>query len=257
MDFGILLARQRFPRGMHQPEGGYRFSGDSLLLACFARQFSFGAGLDLGTGCGVIGLAYLLRNPDADLHLTGVDREPEMIRAARDNARQLGFDDRFDVKLSDVSDYDFQVNHFEFALCNPPFRPKHRGRTCPSPGRTAARFENADGLEPFAKAARGSLKDKAPLFLAHLPERLPEVFEVLRANRLEPKRLRFVHGHGSAEARIALIEARKNGNPSLCVEAPLVLYEGSSAKSGVTAEAVAFCPYLQCNSRGDGESEEK
>ncbi|WP_022662082.1 tRNA1(Val) (adenine(37)-N6)-methyltransferase [Paucidesulfovibrio longus] len=250
-DFEVALARQRFPRGLRQPEGGYRFSGDSLLLASFARSFASGPGLDLGTGCGVVGLAYLLRHPDADLHVTGVDREPEMTRAARENARLLGYEDRFAVKLSDVADYDFQGNHFEFALCNPPFRPRHRGRVSPNSARASARFEGSDGLEPFAAAARVSLKDKAPLYLVHIPERLPEIVEVLRSNGLEPKRMRFVHGHAEAEARVVLLEARKNGKPGMSVEPPLVLYEGRSARSGVTASALAFCPYLQCNARGD------
>ncbi|MGE4290791.1 MAG: tRNA1(Val) (adenine(37)-N6)-methyltransferase [Desulfovibrio sp.] len=253
MDFKVALARQRFPRGMKQPEGGYRFSGDSLLLACFARSFDSGAGLDLGTGCGVVGLAYLLRHPDASLELTGVDREPEMIRAARENAKFLGYEDRFHVKLSDVADFDFQGNHFEFALCNPPFRPRHRGRLSPNASRTASRFEKAEGLEPFVAAARVSLKDKAPLYLVHLPERLPELFEALRRGNLEPKRMRLVHGHAESDARIVLLEARKNGNPGLCVEPPLVLYEGRAAHSGATSAALAFCPYLQCNARGEAD----
>jgi hypothetical protein len=50
---------------------------------------------------------------------------------------------------------------------------------------------------------------------------------------------------------VVLLEARKNGKPGMCVEPPLVLYEGRSARSGVTAPALAFCPYLQCNARGD------
>lgn len=255
--FEVTFARQRFPRGLKQPEGGYRFSGDSLLLACFARYYAAGPGLDLGTGCGVVGLAYLLRHPLSKVRFTGVDREPEMIRAARENAKNLGYEERFDVKLSDVAAFDFQGNHFEFALCNPPFRPQHRGRVCPNPSRTGARFEGAEGLEPFAAAARVSLKDKAPLFMVHLPERLPEIMEVLRANSLEPKRLRFVHGHDRAEARIVLIEACKNGGESLTVEPPLLLYEGRNPQSGATPSALAFCPYLQCNARGQEDLEQE
>lgn len=250
-DFEYALARQRFPRGLKQPEGGYRFSGDSLLLACFARPVSAGRGLDLGTGCGVVGLAYLLRHPEAELCITGVDREPEMIRAARENARLLGFEDRFEVTLSDVAAFDFLGNYFEFALCNPPFRPRHRGRTCARPARNTARFEDEAGLEPFLRAARVSLKDRAPLFLVHLPERLPEIFGLLREQGLEPKRMRLVHGHVAAEARVALLEARKNGGPGLRVEPPLVLYKGRSARSGATPEALAFCPYLRCNARNE------
>ncbi|MDA8179486.1 MAG: hypothetical protein M0T69_08110, partial [Deltaproteobacteria bacterium] len=39
---------------IRQPERGYRFSIDSVILAGFAAPYCRGAVLDLGTGCGVL-----------------------------------------------------------------------------------------------------------------------------------------------------------------------------------------------------------
>lgn len=56
---------------------------------------------DLGTGCGVVGLALLLAHP----HLTGtgIDIDGELAEAARQNGAQLGLTDRFRVLRTDLA----------------------------------------------------------------------------------------------------------------------------------------------------------
>lgn len=246
--------RALFPRGLAQPKQGYRFSLDSLLLASFARVPSLSPrncgpvrGMDLGCGCGVVGLALLLAHTGANLHLTGLDIQEEMIEFAGQNSRELGLDDAAEFILSDVSSYCEHGNALDFALANPPYRQTGQGRVSPGPSRAVARFEGQAGLEAFCRCATRTLKDKAPLFLVHLPERLVEVAEACRAAALRPKRVRFVHSRADEPARIMLLEARKNGNPGLVVEPPLALYEGRGEHTRMTAEALAFCPFLQCN----------
>ncbi|MBO4793960.1 MAG: hypothetical protein J5556_05260, partial [Deltaproteobacteria bacterium] len=66
MNGGLMAARKAFPSGLFQPAGSYRFAADSLALAAFGRRFlPEGAArfADLGTGCGVVGLALLLEAP--------------------------------------------------------------------------------------------------------------------------------------------------------------------------------------------------
>ena len=53
--------------------------------------------------------------------------------------------------------------------------------------------------------------------------RLTDAFDTLRRFRLEPKRLRLVHANETRPARLALIEAMKDVNPGLIVEAPLIV----------------------------------
>jgi tRNA1(Val) A37 N6-methylase TrmN6 len=56
---------------------------------------------------------------------------------------------------------------------------------------------------------------------------------VMTQVHLEPKRLRFVHHRQDKDSGLVLVEGRKNGNPGLKVEAPLVL---SDAEGRETAE---------------------
>ncbi len=59
----ISSARTLFPSGLFQPEGSFRFSADALHLARFALTALNGkeSVADLGAGCGIVGLALLLR----------------------------------------------------------------------------------------------------------------------------------------------------------------------------------------------------
>ena len=54
---------------------------------------------------------------------------------------------------------------------------------------------------------------------------LTEIFETLRAHKLEPKRMKFVHPFADAEANMVLIEAFRGGRPQMRVEAPVIVYE--------------------------------
>ncbi|MBU1248337.1 MAG: methyltransferase domain-containing protein [Proteobacteria bacterium] len=245
----ILKRRTYFPRGLSQPTDGYRFSIDALLLASFASPPEHACGLDLGTGCGVVSLALLLSQTTPNLHLTGLDLQPEMIQRAQANALLLGFESQTDFILEDISSYRQQENSLDFVVANPPYRRPGQGRLSPTPGRMTARFEDQADIHAFARAATRALKDKAPFYLVHLPERLPEVLKACASATLEPKRLRFVHSREDEPARIMLLEARKNCGTGLVVDPPLTLYKGRGEATELSEAALAFCPFLQCNAK--------
>lgn len=243
----ILARRDAFPRGMIQPEGGYRFSLDSLLLACFARLGREQVGIDLGCGCGVVGLALLLRQPA--LRLTGVDIDPESVRVAGVNAVNLHYADRYAATLADVALWRPE-RVVDFVVANPPYRPLGRGRVSQGESRAAARFESRGDFALFARCAAVALRTRGRFTFVHLPERLPEIMDGLARAGLAPKRLRLVHGRSDQEARMALVEAVKAGKPGLHVEPPLILHSGSGRQTRLTDEAIDYCPFLSC-SRGE------
>ena len=219
---------------------------DALLLACFAPPGPPRA-VDLGCGCGPIGLAWLLkRNAWSQAGVLGLDLNPAMIQSAQINGRMLGLHDSFDARLADIRDLgELDPESADLVLANPPYRRPGSGRANPSQAKRSARFEEQGDLKDFAAAAARLLCNKAPLCMIHLAEHLPRVLGVCTSFRLEPKRVRCVHSRQQDAARLVLVEARKNGKPGLTLEAPLFLYHGNTNR--LTDQALAFCPFLACN----------
>ncbi|MCF8086134.1 MAG: methyltransferase domain-containing protein [Desulfohalobiaceae bacterium] len=253
----VRQGRARFPRGLTQPEQGYRFAADSLLLACYPRPREGDRFLELGTGCGAVSLGLLLSCGVSGLRGVGLDRDPEMVRAAEANAALLGFTESFRPEELDVRSVRqsrlIRPESFDLVLVNPPYRRPEQGRQSPVEAENAARVELGAGLEDFLRAAAYALKNKGLLEIVFLADRLPYLMGALAASRLEPKRMRSVHGRRERKASQVLVEARKNGGEGLAVEPPLILYSGE--EGGLSQEALRFCPFLECNRRresGDG-----
>jgi tRNA1Val (adenine37-N6)-methyltransferase len=225
---------------------------DSLLLACFAPTRERGPVVDLGAGCGVVGLGWALRVLDTgrEPHGLFLEMSADMAGHCRANVRALGLDRGFRVVETEAA----QVRQLSGAaaesaslvLCNPPYRSPGSGRTPADPGRRAAGFEEAGGLGDFAQAAAYLLANRARACFVYPAQRLADLLAGLGGARLAPKRMRFVHPRPGRDAGQVLVEAVKNGRPGLTVEEPLLLY-GPGKGRDLAPEALEFCPYLNAN----------
>ena len=195
-------ARERFPRGLVQPASGFRFSVDALLLASFAR-IKGARGLDLGCGCGVVGLGLLLRHPERGFTMHGLDLNPDMVAAARSNAALLGFGERYTAELADLGDLGdvtdpavvpaeigpaLAPESFDLVVSNPPYRRPGQGRDCPDPGKSLGRFESGAGLPDFTRAAGRLLRNRGRAAFVFPAERLADLLLALRARAGEAER---------------------------------------------------------------------
>lgn len=237
----VETARARFPRGLAQPADGHRFGADALLLACFAHP-GRGPVLDLGAGAGAVGLGLGLRGPD--LALAGLELDPQMLGFAVENARRLGMDSRYLALRGDVRAVREAVpaESFGQVVCNPPWLRPGRGRASPDPARERARAETEATLDDFALAAAWALRARATAAFIVGAGRLADLLLACAGAGLAPKRLRLVHPRADAPARFALLEARKQGQPGLAVEPPLMLH---GPRGALTPAARAFCPWLR------------
>ncbi|BAH76382.1 hypothetical protein DMR_28910 [Solidesulfovibrio magneticus RS-1] len=257
-DDAVQAAREAFPRGLAQPEGGFRFGSDALLLAAFAASLAAGPRTaDLGTGCGAAGLGCLLAGADPAATCLGLDRDPDMVRAAGQNAARLGLAERFTALAVDLrgirEDARCLPESCDLVICNPPYRDPASGRRPSGPAREAARFETDGDMTDFAAAGSYLLANKGLFACIHLAERLPLVFAALADKRLVVKRVLPVSPRAGAPARLVLVAARKNGGPGMILDAPLALYAGVGTQTRLTETALAFCPFLACNAGPSGE----
>ena len=60
--------------------------------------------------------------------------------------------------------------------------------------------------------------------MVHRPERLVDIFSSMRANKIEPKKIRFVYPSKDKKANLVLIKGVKLGKPFLEYEDNLYVY---------------------------------
>jgi tRNA1Val (adenine37-N6)-methyltransferase len=222
---------------IRQPERGYRFSLDALLLADFARLPEGAAVADLGTGCGIIPL--VLARSRADVRCVAVENNPDMAALALENARENRLEERIEVICDDILNTRsrFPDSTFDVVLANPPFRTPHSGRISPHAGRDAARHETSAGLADFLAAAKYLVKPSGRICIVFLPSRLAELMVCARDQKLALLRLRMVHGTDKSAAKIFLVELAKGRRGELVIEPPLFVRDASG---GYTAEAATI-----------------
>ena len=61
--------------------------------------------------------------------------------------------------------------------------------------------------------------------MIHRPERLADIICLMRENKIEPKRLRFIHPTTQKTATMILIEGAYCGRPKLFLDPPLYIYK--------------------------------
>ena len=115
---------------------------------------------------------------------------------------------------------------FDVCACNPPYFTE--GPQSQNAAHALARHENTCALEDVCACGFRLLKDGGRLALCHRPERLAEVLAVLRAHRLEPKRLAFVKNAPENAPWLFLVEAQKNRRTGLRVEPDVLIRAGAA-----------------------------
>ncbi|MGL4790025.1 MAG: tRNA1(Val) (adenine(37)-N6)-methyltransferase, partial [Anaerotignaceae bacterium] len=88
-----------------------------------------------------------------------------------------------------------------------------------------ARHEILVTLEDIVKGASRLLKFGGRFYMVHRPHRLADIMCLLRENKLEPKKIRFVHPYVNKEPNMVLVEATRSGKPMVQVLPPLIIYK--------------------------------
>ena len=124
--------------------------------------------------------------------------------------------------LTDLRTFREGEGQFDVCACNPPYFTA--GPQSTDAGRATARHETDCTLEDVCACGFRLLKDGGKLSLCHRPERLA----VLRAHRLEPKRLAFVKNKPDAAPCLFLVEAQKNRRTGLRIEPDVLITAGAA-----------------------------
>lgn len=209
---------------------GYRFNLDPVLLADFARCAE--RVMDLGTGCGVVGLLLLAGNKAT--RVVGVEIQADLAAFARRNAEENGVAHRFEVREGDLRQVELPT--CDAVVFNPPYFRRHESRPSYDAGRDGGRRERYGELSDFVAAGSRALERGGPLSAIVPAQRLDELCEILRCHDLSIVRQRAVQSRHHSPPRHVLIEARRDVAEPRTVEPPLVVHE---------SEGHGFSPEVQ------------
>ena len=191
--------------------GGFPLSTDTMALSGFVKLPRGARVLDLGSGCGSLGL--LLCAGSDDCTVTGIEIDESAHLCALKNARDNGIEHRFSSIRADLREISILVEPGSFHCCvsNPPYY-----ASGPQSSRTPlARREDTCSLEELMAAAAWALKFGGDFFIVHKPERLAELCACASRHQLEPKQLCLMRHKPDDPVSLILLQCRKGGKPGL------------------------------------------
>ncbi len=234
-----------------QKKQGLTFGTDAYLLAAFIRPNPRQRAVDLGSGTGVIPLLLCANRKVADC--AAVELQPAFAELIGGNASINQMEDQIRVICTDVRELNASAvgGEVDLVCSNPPYLTDDCGRMNQAPEKEIARHEVHGGIRDFCAAASRLLKTKGRFACVYRAERLVDLLSAMRDNRLEPKRLVFVHADPQSPPCMVLAEAMKDAAPSLKVEPPLFLYKqqrkagAARIRTSATAAIYRTCSFPQ------------
>ena len=120
----------------------------------------------------------------------------------------------------------FDSETFDIVTCNPPyFKYEKNSLVNTNDKKAIARHEVMINLEDILKSANYLLKNKGTFAMVHRPDRLMEIFDLMRKYNLEPKKIRFIYPKENRNSDLMLIEFVKGGKKGLKMIYPLIVYD--------------------------------
>ena len=193
-------------------DGTFPLSTDSMLLSHFVRLPKNAKVLDLGAGCGTLGV--LLCAKDDACRVTGVELGETAHAAAEENIRRNHLSGRMESICADLRTVSLPQGGFSVCISNPPY---FSGGPASKENPLARRGDCCTPADLFAAAAR-AIKFGGDFFLVHKPERLAELIACGAKENLEAKRLRLVRHKEGSEISLILLQFRKGAKPGLIID---------------------------------------
>ncbi|MFT6069761.1 MAG: tRNA1(Val) A37 N6-methylase TrmN6 [Bacteriovoracaceae bacterium] len=164
----------------------YHFSEDSLELVQFASEVlasrnDLTSAVDLGAGCGVIGIEALLKNPNIS-KMTFLEVQKEFIPFIIENLQLAEIND---AKILNIPLSQFEAK-VDIIFSNPPYFKPGSGRVSENRNRQVCRTFEIDGMDIFFKKLKEALTKNGLIFFCIKDEE--EVAFFLNSFKLVKKR---------------------------------------------------------------------
>lgn len=208
-----------------QSEKGFRFGTDAVLLADFAGAKPGERVADMGTGTGVLPL--LLSARAAGTTFDAFEVQPDVADMAARSVALNGLEARIRIYAADCREAAKIIGYecVQLVVTNPPYTRGGAGLVSPERTRALSRSDSDCALDSWMTACARVLQNGGRLCAVFPAPRLLELFDAMRAGRVEPKRVRLVAARADAAPKLVLVEGKKGGKPGLHMEPLLITHD--------------------------------
>ncbi len=209
---------------LFQPETGYRFSLDPVILAGHVFPGPEDRIMDIGCGCGILCLILAGRYPGVSI--TGIEIQKNLADLARKNAEYNHMTDRIRIRHQDIRTLSVTdlPSPMDLVVSNPPYKKKSTGRVNPDRGRALARHEITLDIETLAACAHLFLRPGGRLCLIFPASRTQDLTAALAHTGFRIDWIRYVHFYVNDAVQRVLVSAVKSGTGATTQCPPLYLY---------------------------------
>lgn len=203
--------------------GVHRFGTDAVLLADFAAPKSSKRLCDLCAGCGIVSLLWCASQPDARRWIDAFEIQRDAVDLIEYSAQFNHFDGLHGIEADLRTLGGSFTGAYDLVACNPPYTKAGTGPVSRVDTARTARHELLCTLEEVVVCGARLLRNGGRFCLCHRPERLAELFFLMRQYGVEPKRLRFVQQRTDTRPWLILVEGKKGGRAGLVAEPTLLV----------------------------------
>ena len=208
-----------------QNKEGFCFGIDSVLLTDFAKDIKTNSKvIDLGSGTGIIPI--LLSAKTKNTHFVGIEIQESVAEMANRSVQLNDLQDRIKIQNGNILELIdiYEKGKFDAITTNPPYKKMNTGIVNENDKKLISRHEITASLEDFIRISSYLLKDFGEFYMVHRPDRLVDIFYLMRKHNIEPKKIRFVYPNKNKKANIILIKGIKCGKPFLKFDDNLYVY---------------------------------
>ncbi len=206
---------------LYQPQEGYCYNSDSIFLYDFITHFRpSGKILDVGAGCGVVGL--LVARDNEKVELEAVEKQDVFAQFASINARVNKIE--FKLYKSDFLELDENIK-YDYIISNPPFY--HDGVTkSENEMLFNARYNVNLPLDKFFKKVSRLLKPKSHFIFCYDASQFGLICAELAKMNMRAVDVRFIHPKKDRAASLVMIHARNGSKSLMKVWPPFISFDG-------------------------------
>ncbi len=216
---------------LYQYKNGYRYNSDTIFLYDFiSSKKPKGKVLDVGSGCGVLGL--LIKRDFKDIELFAIDIQDKNSELTQKNADVNSLE--IEVLNGDFLNFDFK-DRFDFIISNPPFY-NQGAKKSEDKSLYLSRHSEALPFYDFAKRAYTLLKPKGSFVFCYDAKQVDSIFYSLLKLKFKVNSMRFIHPKREKDASLIMVEAKRESKSLSKVEPPLVVFDGD--RYGLEAQKI-------------------